>query len=538
VPRERTGRLVLALTARRAVRSGAIWGAVFGLSVAVTAIGYNATFPDEASRQKLAASFGPNAGIAALLGPARRLDTVAGFTAWRTMGILMIIGAVWGLLTATRLTRGEEDAGRWELVLAGPVTKTQAAARTVGGLGAGWLAMWLVTVLVTIAVGRSPDVDFSVSAAVFYATALCTSAALFLAVGVLAGQLAANRRQANLLGTGILGVSFLLRMVADASSGLSALRWVSPLGWIQELRPLTGSRPLVLVLIAALIGVLGVVSVQLAGQRDLGAGALPERDARPPRLALLGGQLGLTARLSLPAGLSWIGGLAVLGLVLGLVAQSAAEAVQGSTVIDDVIGRLGGDASGASAYLGLTFVFAAALLAFAAAGHVGAAHDEEADGRLDNLLVRPVARRRWLAGRLGVATIFVAVAAASMGVMAWVGAASQHTGVGFDRLLTAGVNIVPPALLVLGVGSLLFGLWPRLAVPLTYGLVAWSFLVELIGSIVTTNHWLLDASLIHHMAPAPAADPRWSSALVMIAIGVVAGGAGAIAFDRRDLVSA
>ena len=73
---------------------------------------------------------------------------------------------------------------------------------------------------------------------------------------------------------------------------------------------------------------------------------------------------------------------------------------------------------------------------------------------------------------------------------------------------------------------------------LDHGLVGWSFLVELIGSIVTTNHWLLDASLIHYMAPAPAADPQWSSALVMIAIGLVAAGAGAIAFDRRDLVSA
>ncbi len=224
--------------------------------------------------------------------------------------------------------------------------------------------------------------------------------------------------------------------------------------------------------------------------------------------------------------------------MLGLVAESAAEAVKGSTVIDDVIGRLGGSASGASAYLGLTFVFAAALLAFAAAGQVGAAHDEEADGRLDNLVARPVARRRWLAGRLGVATVFVVLAAALMGAAAWIGAATQHTGVGFDRLLVAGVNIAPPALLVLGVGSLLFGLWPSLAVPLTYGLVAWSFLVELIGSIVTTNHWLLDLSLIHHMAPAPATDPHWSSAAVMIVAGLVAALAGAVAFDRRDLASA
>ncbi len=271
--RERMAPPVFALTARRAVRSGAIWGAVFGLSVTVSATGYNATFPDDASRQKLAASFEHNAGIAALLGPARRLDTVAGFTAWRTMGILMIIGAVWGLLTATRLTRGEEDTGRWELVLAGPITKAGAAARTFLGLGAGWLTMWLVTAIVAVGVSRTPDVGFSLRASLFYATALCTSAALFLAVGVLAAQLAGNRRQANLVGAAVLGVSFLTRMVADASRSMSALRWASPLGWITELHPLTGSRPLVFLPIVALIGGLAGVAVRLAGRRDLGAGA-------------------------------------------------------------------------------------------------------------------------------------------------------------------------------------------------------------------------------------------------------------------------
>jgi ABC-2 type transport system permease protein len=102
--------------------------------------------------------------------------------------------------------------------------------------------------------------------------------------------------------------------------------------------------------------------------------------------------------------------------------------------------------------------------------------------------------------------------------------------------VAAGVNIAPPALLVVGVGTLLYGLWPRVAVPLTYGVVTWSLLVELVGSVVTTNHWLLDTSVLHHATPAPAADPRWSSWVVMTVLGLVAALAGTVAFDRRDLV--
>ena len=49
----------------------------------------------------------------------------------------MILGAVWGLLTSTRLLRGEEDSGRWDLLLCGQTTRRGATAQAIAGLGAG-----------------------------------------------------------------------------------------------------------------------------------------------------------------------------------------------------------------------------------------------------------------------------------------------------------------------------------------------------------------------------------------------------------------
>ena len=94
MPRERGRRaatVIAAQTARRAIRSGSLWGAIFGLYVYASAAGYAATYPSLAARRRLATSLGANAGLATLLGPARRLDTVAGFTAWRTMGVLTLV---------------------------------------------------------------------------------------------------------------------------------------------------------------------------------------------------------------------------------------------------------------------------------------------------------------------------------------------------------------------------------------------------------------------------------------------------------------
>ena len=66
---------------------------------------------------------------------------------------------------------------------------------------------------------------------------------MFLAVGALAGQLAATRRQAAAYAGAALGVSYALRLVADSGIGLEWLRWATPLGWVEELQPLTSPAP-------------------------------------------------------------------------------------------------------------------------------------------------------------------------------------------------------------------------------------------------------------------------------------------------------
>ena len=88
---------------------------------------YASTFPTASSRAQLALAFEGNTAWEALFGTIRRMDTVAGYTAYKSWMFAMILGAIWGLLVATRLLRGEEDAGRWELFLSGQTTRARAA---------------------------------------------------------------------------------------------------------------------------------------------------------------------------------------------------------------------------------------------------------------------------------------------------------------------------------------------------------------------------------------------------------------------------
>jgi ABC-2 type transport system permease protein len=529
--------VIARLTARKAVRSGVVWGYVFGALIASSAVSYTRIYKTQAARDALAAAYGTNKATSALFGPAPQLQTVAGFTAFKISMTLMLLGAVWGLLTSTRLLRGEEDGGRWELLLAGRTTRRRATAQALAGLGAGAGALWALTAILTIGVGLDSSVKIGAGPALYFALAMAATAVMFLAVGALASQLAPSRRQAASYAATFLGGCYAVRMIADAGLGLHGLIWASPLGWVEELRPFSGPRPLALLPIAALAAALAVAAVGLAGVRDAGAGILPDRARSAPRLRLLSGPAGLAIRLVRSTVLGWWTAIALSALLFGLIARSAGETISGSSATD-VLSKLGATGTGTDAVLGVCFLVLAVLIAFAGAGQVTAARSEESSGLLDHLLVGPVSRSRWLSGRLLIALGILLASGVLAGVVAWLGAASQHSGTGLGPLLDAGLNLVPPAVAIGGVGVLAFGVWPRRTAAVVYTVLAWSLLADIIGGFGGSgpaSRLLLDSSVFHQMASAPAVSPHWAANGVMAAVGIGCAVAGLIAFNRRDL---
>jgi ABC-2 type transport system permease protein len=528
------GTAIAWLTAHKAVRSGLIWGYIFGVAIASSAVSYTRLYKTPAQRAALAAAYGSDKATSALFGPAPQLQTVAGFTVFKISMTLMILGAVWGLLTSTRLLRGEEDNGRWELLLAGLFTRAGAATQALAGLGAGVLTLWALTGLLTVLTGLDSAVNIPAGPALYFALAMVATATMFLAVGALTSQVAATRRQAAAYAAWFLGASYAVRLIADAGLGLHGLIWASPLGWVEELRPLTAPQPVALIPVAAFTAVLAAATVRLAGTRDVGAGIVPDRASRRAHLWLLGGPTGLAVRLVRPAVIGWWVAIAISALLFGLIARSAGSTISGSSV-QQVFVKLGARGSGAEAVLGVCFLILAVLIAFAAAGQVTAARSEESAGRLDHLLARPVARSRWMGGRLLAAVVVLLAGGVVAGAFGWAGAASQRAGVSFGALTAAGLNLVPPAITIAGIGALAFGIRPRLTSAAVYSVLAWSLLVLIIGGIGSTSHWVLDTSVFHQMGSAPSTSPHWAADGVMVAIGVMTALVGGIAFNRRDL---
>ncbi len=262
-------------------------------------------------------------------------------------------------------------------------------SRRSAGLGAGVLVLWALTAVITVLVGLDSKVDIAAGPALYFALAMVATAVMFLAVGALTSQLGATRRQAASYAAAFLGIAYAVRMIADAGVGLHGLIWASPLGWVEELQPLTAPQPLALLPIVVFTAVLAVIAVHLAGSRDVGASIVPDRATSRPHLRLLSGPTGLAIRMVRPTVIGWWVAIAVSGLLYGLIAKSAGATISGSSV-QKVFSKLGAPGTGADAVLGVCFLILAVLVAFVGAGQLTAARSEESGGRLDHLLVRPV----------------------------------------------------------------------------------------------------------------------------------------------------
>ncbi|MEA2192810.1 MAG: polyether ionophore transport system permease protein, partial [Solirubrobacteraceae bacterium] len=267
-------------------------------------------------------------------------------------------------------------------------------------------------------------------------------------------------------------------------------------------------------------------------------GLLAARDRSAPRLALLSSPAALALRGERAGLLAWLAGIGIFAFVIGSLATTVSDAGI-SADLEREIQKVGGSAiTTPTGYIGLTFLFFVLGLSLFACSQVAAARREELAQRLETLFALPVARRDWLAGRVALAAAATAVLALATGALAWAGAVSQGADVSFLRMLEAGANCLPAALLFGALGALALATLPRPSAGIAYGLVAVAFVWELLGAMLGAPAWTLALSPFHHVGLVPSEPFRAVAALVMLALAGAAALAAAWAFRRRDLSSA
>ncbi|MFD0471103.1 ABC transporter permease [Nonomuraea thailandensis] len=342
--------------------------------------------------------------------------TLAGMAVWKNADAIYTILGLIMILTVIRHSRGEEESGRAELVGAGVVGRlaplTAALAVTCGSA----VAAGLLTAAAMTATGADPGGSLAFGAAI-------TAAGLvFAGLGAVAAQLTQTARTAVGVAALGLGLSYVLRFLADGS-GLTALKWLSPQGWSHLVRPYGDDNVAVLLLSLTFTTTAVALAYRLLTRRDLGHGLIPERPG-PASSDRLRSPLSLAWRLQKGLLGGWIAGYAIAGLVLGALATSIEEVARQGAAVEEFFRRYTAspEATMTDAYLWLIVLslgYVSALYPLLALLRL---RNEETTGHAELLLSAPVSRLRWVTGHLLFAlagtVLILAAAGLTMGLVA------------------------------------------------------------------------------------------------------------------------
>jgi ABC-2 type transport system permease protein len=192
---------------------------------------------------------------------------------------------------------------------------------------------------------------------------------------------------------------------------------------------------------------------------------------------------------------------------------------------------------GPNQFLGIGFLLIATVVALLPAGQLGAAGAEETSGRLGNVLSGPTRRANWFLGRLGLSMATIVTAGLLGGVGTWVGARLQGLDLGLGTLLGAGLNVIPTALLALGIGSVVLSVAPRIASVSVYSVLTWPVFVDLLAPILPGVGWAQRLSLFHYLALVPGQDAEPRTVTLTATLGILLCIVATVVFGRRDLRS-
>ncbi|MGW3283987.1 ABC transporter permease [Streptomyces sp. NPDC001002] len=499
-----------------------VWVAVNTLMVLSIPGTLKSTYATAADRTDLLHQVATNSSFRALIGPVFD-DSLGALTAWRVGVYAGALAAVTALLVVVRHTRDEEESGRQELIASGAVGRR---ASLTAALLAAAVASAVLGLLVAAGLAGQ-----GAAGAVAFGLGLAGVGMVFATMAAIVAQLTESARLARGLTAGLLGTAFVLRAAGDAAStdGSSVLTWISPLGWLENLRPFAAERWWVLGLFAAAIALQGTVAYVLAGRRDVGMSFLPTRPGPPT--GRLSSAAALAWRLQRGAVLGWSIGFFLAGVVYGGLTDGVADLVGDNKQAREIFERMGGQSGITDAFLASMTGMLGLVAALYIVASVLRLHGEETSGRAEPLLANAVSRLRWASGHLAVAfggSVLIML-------LAGLGFAAGY-GKEVGPILGACVVQVAGVWVIGGLTVLLYGLAPRLA-PAAWGVAGAVLLIGWVGPALDVPQAILDISPFGHLPKLPGGGMEWGPVLTLTAIAAALVTVGLAGLRRRDMTT-
>jgi ABC-2 type transport system permease protein len=482
------------------------------------------------SRLAAAENINHTLGLVALDGRIYDVRSIGAIAMVKMSGFGSILVAILAIVLVLRHTRAEEETGRLELIGSAVVgRRAPLTAALLVAVGAN-VVLGVVTALALI------GTKLPVGGSLAFGIAWTGVGLAFAGVAAVAAQVASSGRAASATAYTALGVFYVLRAVGDtaSSTGPQWLRWLSPIGWEQQVRAYAGNRWWVLLITAAFTVVVMSGSYVLVVHRDLGSGLVPDRPGPKAGAGWLRTPLALAWRLQRASLLGWTAGLALLGLVIGSIASTSSSFLS-SHGAREIVLRLGGEKGLSDAFLAAELSVLGVIVSAYGIQAAMRLRSEEASERAEPILATGTSRISWALSHFVIAILGSTVILAVTGLAAGLMYGGRVGNLGRAGGVIAGALVQLPAVWVLvGIVMLAFGLAPRLTVAGWAALGACVLLGEL-GPILKLKQWVTDISPYAHVPRLPGSSVQPASLVVLTVLAAMLTVAGLIGFRRRAI---
>jgi len=533
-----TRRALRRLGFRQSRKSAIIIGLLCGIMMGAQGAAYAAAFPDQHSRDALVASLSSTPALGFMAGEIRDASSPASYAIYKSITLVTLVTALWGVIVTTKLLRGQEEDGQLEAIVAGRTTKAAASAYMLVGFFYSIVLSFVICWALIAALGASPKVNLDAGHAALLTVGTYTPVLFFGALGVLTSQLALTRGRALAYSLVPLLGFFVLRGAANSITDWNDLKRFTPFGWTDLLNPVLDPQiqwiyPTIIFAIIAI-----PLGLYLAKKRDLGQSVLPQSTSARSRFFLLGSDLGLTIRQNIWTFAGWCAGSLAFAGLMAAIAKLGADLLSESPTATKVFARLGFSHLDLTvAFLGFGGMFIVLILLVMTSIYIGGIRGQESKGYLDNMLIQPISRSGWLIRKLIVCAAMTTTISLLSCYLIWQVAAFQGISIDLWIMLQNALALTGTLFLLLGIGTAIYGVLPRFAMITMFAVIIWADLSDVLRAFFNLDDWITNTSLLHYISFSPTKPPDWTQFAWLVGIGVALMAIGIWRFTQRDIVS-
>lgn len=503
-----------------------IWLVVLVGLTAGTAASFLSLYPSEAERQALTSAM-VNPATTAMVGRGYGLDnyTFGAMLGHQMLAMTALAAGIMNILFVSRNTRGDEEDGKTEMLLALPIGRTSSLASV---LGTAFLLNSVLVLAMTAALMGLNIESINGAGAFLYSAAIGLCGCFFAAGTALSAQLAQGAKTTSGIGFGLLITTYALRAIGDVNE--NALSWLSPIGWAQQTEVFVNNIWWPLWLLAGTVLLITVAALYINAARDTGAGLFSARKGKKEAGLLLQSTGGLVFRLQRTGILFWSGALLLLGITYGSVLTDTEAFFETTDVMQGMISQTS-DFTLSEQFLPVLMAVMSLIGTIPVVLAVLKIKAEEKKERMQHILGRSVSRIRLL-GSYTVLSIVVSIVMllATAGGMAL---AIDQESITIATVFASAFLYLPALWVMTGLAVLLIGFFPKYTF-LIWLYLGYSYVAVYFGGIFQFPDWVAELTPFGWVASYPVDEVNTMPVVGLVLTVVMLGTAGFIGFARRD----